>query len=51
MVVSTPGGKKVSLGESGVKSFDTDLKKSHMSLASIPSNACQQGLVDRHTLL
>ena len=36
MVISAPGGKKVSLGDSGVKSFDTDLKKSHMSLAIIP---------------
>ena len=33
--MSTPGGKKVSLGDSGVKSFDTDLKKSQMLLERI----------------
>ena len=37
MAVSAPGGKKVSSGDRGVKSFDTDLKKSHMSLARIPT--------------
>ena len=36
MVVSAPGGKKVSSSERGVKSFHTDLKKSHMSSARIP---------------
>ena len=35
MVVLAPGGKKVSLSDSGVKSFDTDLKKSLMWLARI----------------
>ena len=54
MAVSAPGGKKVSLGDSGVKSFDTDLKKSQcrwQEYRDCQSNACQQGLVDCHTLL
>ena len=50
MAVSAPGGKKVLLGDRGVKTLDTDLKKSLMSLARIP-RLPEQCLSARHCRL